>query len=289
MREISENNDAIETSLLERRNVKNASVIGSDENSRKVSISQSTREPAISLIVPVYMEEKLLEHTLSVYTRDLRKKYDFELIVSDGGSSDKSIEIARRHADKVVIHSENRRQTIAEGRNKGAEVASGNVFVFINGDTVPADCDSFFCQISKWSKGEAQNSAAGALACAVNVAPNEKVAKDNIFYGFHNCYVRFLNMLGMGMGRGECQIVRSSIFKEVGGYNSKIAAGEDFDLFRRIAKIAKVSYEKRLLVYESPRRFRKYGYLRIIGAWTLNSLSVMFFNRSVSDEWEAVR
>jgi predicted glycosyltransferase involved in capsule biosynthesis len=98
-----------------------------------------------------------------------------------------------------------------------------------------------------------------------------------------------LNFIGMGMGRGECQIVLAEYFKKVGGYNSALTAGEDFDLFRRLAKIGKIKFAKDILVYESPRRFRKYGYLRILMSWLLNSISVMFYNRSVSKDWEAVR
>ena len=32
-------------------------------------------------------------------------------------------------------------------------------------------------------------------------------------------------------------VVRKDIFESLGGYNSKLAAGEDFDFYRRIAKI----------------------------------------------------
>jgi hypothetical protein len=91
------------------------------------------------------------------------------------------------------------------------------------------------------------------------------------------------------MGRGECQIVRANAFKAVKGYNPYIAAGEDFDFYSRIAKIGKVSFAKEIRVLESPRRFRKYGYMSVLLSWTLNSLSVMLRGKSVSRVWEAVR
>ena len=91
------------------------------------------------------------------------------------------------------------------------------------------------------------------------------------------------------MGRGECQVVRRDIFEKVQGYNDRIVAGEDFDLFLRISKISKVIFERKMLVYESPRRFRKYGYLKTIFFWFVNSLTVWWFGKSVSKEWEAVR
>ncbi len=246
-------------------------------------------QPLISVVVPVYMEEKILEQTLSVYTRDLRRKYNVELIVSDGGSTDRTIEIAEKFADRIIIHKDERRQTIAEGRNKGAEIANGDILVFINGDTVPANPDYFFDFISGLKESKSKYKNYSAFACTVSVAPSEKLFKDTLFYTVHNFYVRILNKIGMGMGRGECQIVMSEVFKEVGGYNSLLTAGEDFDFFRRISKVGKISFVKDIVVLESPRRFRKFGYIRIVSSWVINSLSVMFLNRSVSKEWEAVR
>lgn len=246
-------------------------------------------EPMISVVVPVFKEEKILANTLSVYTPELRKKYNFELIVSDGGSKDNTLNIAKEYADTIVTHNLQRKQTISEGRNNGAAIARGKTIVFINGDTVPENPDLFFDYIYRWTSKNNEINKSAALACKVNVIPEEEIFRDKIFYTFHNLYVRILNFIGLGMGRGECQIVNSDVFKKIGGYNTKIVAGEDFDLYRRISKLYKVEYINKLKVFESPRRFRKYGYLRILMSWTLNSLSVWFCGRSVSDNWEAVR
>ncbi|MFP4369075.1 MAG: glycosyltransferase [Candidatus Kapaibacterium sp.] len=245
--------------------------------------------PVISVIIPVYREEKLIEWHLKHFTKELKKKYDFELIVSDGGSNDRTVEMADKYADKIVVHQEERRQTISEGRNRGAEIASGDILVFLNADSIPADLDKFFEMITLWSAYRGAYSDSDALACPVTAFPDEIILKDKIFYTLHNGYVRLLNKLGMGMGRGECQIVRRDVFKRVNGYNQHIVAGEDFDLYRRIAAIGEVSFAKEIHIYESPRRFRKYGYIRTVFYWTLNSLSVWFFGKSVSQEWEAVR
>jgi len=91
------------------------------------------------------------------------------------------------------------------------------------------------------------------------------------------------------MGRGECHILRRDIFEKANGYNENMSAGEDYDLFRRISRTGKIKFMSNLIVYESPRRYRKFGYVKIFGDWTRNSLSVFFRNRSVSSEWEAVR
>ncbi len=99
----------------------------------------------------------------------------------------------------------------------------------------------------------------------------------------------FLNVVRIGAGRGECQIVRRDVFLRVGGYRDRLAAGEDFDLYARISRRARVRFAGELLVLESPRRFRKFGYLRVLFWWTVNALSVLLRGRSSSDEWEPVR
>jgi glycosyltransferase involved in cell wall biosynthesis len=241
----------------------------------------------LSVIVPVYQEESILQRTLSIYSDEFKKKYSIELIVSDGGSTDRTVEIAKKYADKIALHEKDYKQSIAEGRNNGADIASGEVFIFINGDTIPEDPQDFFDHVHNWAIEK--NSRTDAFACRVGVFPEEELTKDRIFYNLHNNYVRFLNFIGIGMGRGECQIVKRHIFENSGKYNNDIIAGEDFDLFRRISKIGKIKYEHRLKVLESPRRFRKLGYIRTLSNWLLNALSVMILGRSISKDWEAVR
>ena len=245
--------------------------------------------PIISVIVPVYQEEKILDDTLKVFTEELKHKYHFELIVSDGGSTDKTVAIAEKYADYVVKHTKPERQTIAGGRNKGAEIAKGEALIFINGDTVPKDAEIFFQFIYDWINDLNEYKDCPALACTVTIAPEIMRPIDKAFYAVHNNYVRLLNLIGMGMGRGECQMVKKEAFLKVGGYNEVISAGEDFDLYTRLAKVGRIKFVKRIVVYESPRRFRKYGYFRIILSWLANSITVMILGKSVSKEWEAVR
>ena len=261
---------------------------GSDAKGFAEGDQGKKKRALISIVIPVLEEEKILEETLQSYPKDLLKRCGAELIVSDGGSKDNSVEIARKYADKLVVHDKDYRQTISEGRNCGAAVADGECLVFINGDTVPKDTEDFLGKIRALYEGCAETEWS-AIACPVNVRPEERLTRDKIFYVLHNMYVRLLNKIGMGMGRGECQIVRSEVFRKVGGYNGSIAAGEDFDLYNRISKRGRIKFAEDIVVYESPRRFRKYGYIRILTSWSLNSLSVMFRGKSVSKEWEAVR
>lgn len=245
-------------------------------------------KPKISVVIPTYMEEKIIASTLENFTPELKAKYNLEIVVSDGGSSDRTVEIASYYADKIVEHDSPRRQNISEGRNRGAEAASGDVFVFMNADSIPGDVDAFFESVTAWDEGCAY-CGCDALACYICGAPSETALKDKLFYRLHNFYVQALNFIGVGMGRGECQIVRRAAFESVGGYNNEIAAGEDFDFYRRLGGEWKIGFARNLVIYESTRRFKKQGYFKTLALWTINALSVWFLGRSISKEWEAVR
>jgi glycosyltransferase involved in cell wall biosynthesis len=241
------------------------------------------------VVVPTLNEEKLLADTLSVFDRAWRERVGGEIVVSDGGSTDRTLEIAHAMADRVVVHTGPDRQTIAAGRNAGANVAGGEVIVFINGDTVPADLARFTDCLLEFTDRRGRYARASALACPVHFRPEDERLADKAFHGFYNGYVHLLSVLRIGAGRGECQVVRREMFHRVGGYRSELVAGEDFDLLARIGVRGRVRFAPELLVFESPRRFRKFGYFRVLLSWTLNALSVMFRGRSASDEWEPVR
>jgi glycosyltransferase involved in cell wall biosynthesis len=239
----------------------------------------------ISIIIPAYNEEKLLPQILDQFPAALLAEERAEIIVSDGGSSDRTVGIARQYGATVVEHAEQRRQTIAEGRNRGAEVANGGLLVFINADIRISDPRLFLRQARLLSA----DGATAGITCVVHVFPEEETTADRVFHLWHNSYVRFLNFVGEGMGRGECQIVTAETFRRVGAYNPSMVAGEDYDLFRRVRKHGRIIMMPGVTVYESPRRFRKYGYPHILWGWTRNALAVIFRNKSSSEEWEAVR
>jgi hypothetical protein len=65
-------------------------------------------------------------------------------------------------------------------------------------------------------------------------------------------------------------------------------AGEDFDLFHRLGKLGHIAFLWDVTVYESPRRFRKLGYVRTSTLWFINFISVLLTKRSWSKHWHRV-
>src|SRR4051812_2549406 len=86
----------------------------------------------ISFIIPTLEEEKVIEKIL----RNLQEivDFDYEVIISDGGSKDRTMEIARKYGTKVVENTTGQRQNIAIGRNEGAKAATGEFLVFLDAD-----------------------------------------------------------------------------------------------------------------------------------------------------------
>jgi len=239
----------------------------------------------ISIIIPTLNEEKLIARVLHQFDEDLKNNFALEIIVSDGGSTDRTLDIAEKYVDKIVRHSGDRKQNIAEGRNKGAEISKGDVLVFFNADTELEDPKMFFEKIRLFGV----NNTYSGLTCKIKVFRNEEKFSDKLFHFFYNRYVKFLNFIGLGMARGECHVIKREYFYQAGKYNEKMFAGEDFDLFRRLRKLGKIKVESELTVRESPRRYRKYGYVKVIYDWLKNSVWILVFKKSSSDKWEPVR
>lgn len=239
-----------------------------------------------SIIIPTLNEEKLLPRLLEVIDNsDLRKKYNYEIIISDGGSSDKTLKIAEKHADIILKNKDGFNQNISMGRNVGANAANGEILIFYNGDIYIKNFEAVFTAIiNSFLKHKYL-----AMTCCVKVFPEEQKFVDIVFQTFYNYYFHFLNIIGLGMGRGECHIIKKSVFYDYGGYNEDLAAGEDFDLFRRIRKDGKILFARNLTVYESPRRYRKIGHFRILFTWLINSIYIIFAKSSKSTEWKEVR
>jgi len=239
-----------------------------------------------SIIIPTLNEEKLLPRLLKQISENhITDDFDAELIISDGGSIDRTIEIARKFTDKIIVHTEKRRQNISEGRNSGVKLSTGEVLIFLGADIEIPDIKGFFQNINS----HFIMSRYLGMTCSVKISPDEELPEDRYFHWFLNNYFYLLNLIGLGMGRGECQIVWRNVFDQFHGYNDTLAAGEDFDLFKRIRQKGEILYARNLCVYESPRRYRKYGYMNVMKSWFVNSFYVLFKNKSRAQEWEQIR
>jgi glycosyltransferase involved in cell wall biosynthesis len=247
--------------------------------------------PAATVVVPTLNEARALPRVLGPL-RAAAARHGLELVVSDGGSTDGTLALALGLADRVVVHRGPGRQTIGAGRNAGARAARGDVLLFFNADVrFPDDLDGFLTDLL------AAAGAAGAATTRVAVHPDEATRADRVLLAACDAVFWAWNRVGRGMGRGECHAVRRDVFEAVGGYREGLAAGEDFDLFDRIARAGRrrggarfgVRFLRHRVLYEDPRRYRRRGHARVLAAWAMNGLWVAVLGRSYHREWEAVR
>jgi len=89
----------------------------------------------LSFIIPAWNEELLLGATIQAL-QQATGNYDYEIIVVDDASDDGTSRIAKELGTKVV--SSNNRQ-IGLTRNDGAAVATGDLFIFVDADTIVSE------------------------------------------------------------------------------------------------------------------------------------------------------
>lgn len=240
----------------------------------------------ISFIIPTLQEEKVIEKILK-NLREIRN-FEYEIIVSDGGSKDRTLEIAKRLADKVVESQPGHRQTIGEGRNMGAAIAKGEFFVFLDADVTIFEPDKFF----KRALGHfGKDPKLVGLGGWVRVLPEMETLADRICYGvlanwsftIHN------NILKVGGNCGEFGVIKDDVFKKLGGFNQKLKAAEDMDLFHRLAKVGHVHTDSGLVFYHTGRRPHKIGWPKLLYSWIKEYIYLNLFNKSASEEWKVIR
>src|SRR3989344_7166235 len=101
-------------------------------------------QPIISIIIPTLREGPFLERTL----KNLDSlKLPHEIIITDGGSTDETLDIAREYTDTITILDQPRRQTFGEAKNAGAALATGTFLVFIDADVIIPSPGAFFKEI----------------------------------------------------------------------------------------------------------------------------------------------
>lgn len=190
----------------------------------------------ISVIIPALNEEETIEGTLG-HVIDIP---GVEVIVSDGGSSDRTVEIAQRRA--MVVSS-----VCGRGcqMNSGASVATGEILLFLHADTVLPQ--GWVDRIS--SVMADKRVVGGAFSLSID---SDKLS--------HKIIAAAANIRS-GITRlpyGDQGIfVRRSAFEKIGGFKD-ILIMEDVDLMRRVKKVGKIVLLKDK-VKTSARRWEKEG------------------------------
>ena len=238
-----------------------------------------------SVIIPTFQEQGYIKTTLlSLLKAKLyggARGMEMEIIIVDSGS-DKTEEIAKHLIDKVYKLEE---RGIAKAKNFGALKSSGEVLIFLDADIiVPTDF------LEKVSKIFESSEVIGGV-CA-NFPANPSVS-EKIFFTIYNIATRFCLWLPPTklkiQARGEFLAVRRKAFFEMNGFNENLPCAEDGELSYRLSKIGKIKFMKDLAVFESGRRFKKWGIFRTYKAWFEAWASLVLCGKTKFDAWKPVR
>lgn len=93
-----------------------------------------------SIVIRTYNEEKHLPDLLRAVDSQTTRGLPHETIIVDSGSTDGTLNIAKKHACKV-LHIEKHIFTFGRSLNYGCESAQGDYLVFVSGHCVPKNDD----------------------------------------------------------------------------------------------------------------------------------------------------
>lgn len=196
----------------------------------------------ISIVIPAYNEEKYLPKTLESIAKLERKPY--EVIVIDGGSTDKTAQVARNHGAKPITI---QHRGIGYARQKGLEAATGDIIAFTDADTiVPHDW------LSKIEKSLTHPGVAGVYS-------GFHVPDGWFPYWFFINYIQpistfFSHYLGIPMAPGQNTAFLRRKGIEAGGYPTDFKIAEDLEMARRLRTVGKLVYLSNNFVISSGRR-----------------------------------
>ena len=194
----------------------------------------------VSIIVPALNEENYIESCLkSLKNQDFKGKY--EIIVVDGNSKDNTVEIAKKYTKKVFKC----KKGIARQRNYGAKLAKGNIFAFLDSDTI-AD-KNWLSQLSKsFSKKD-------VVAVTGKLFPIEKTAPAKAYEAINHVQKNLIK-INMPLFWGASCAFRKEAFEKLKGFNEKMKTSEDHDISLRMRKIGKVKFNSKMIAFTSYRR-----------------------------------
>ncbi len=214
----------------------------------------------LSVIVPAYNEANYIREMLI----SLRKQTfrDFEIIVKDGQSSDRTVEIAKKHVDKIIS---SRDISISDARNQGANYANGDILVFVDADTVLLP--NLFQGIYDLMQNEK------IVGGSCRKIPGNKNVLDRLVYELVNLSTYISVYMRVGGAHGNCMFIRKKIFKEIGGFNPRIRIAEEQELVRKAVRFGKFVFLLDQHVVEHPRRIQKWGRLKLYTIWSKGTIS----------------
>lgn len=217
----------------------------------------------VSVVVPTFQEEAGIEHFLRQFEDQTLSRSEFEIIVVDGGSEDRTREIASRFADRVVVQTS---PGIGGARNDGVAVARAGVVA-----TTDADCrvpEDWLERIVRHFEDPR------VVAVCGPDGPLETHWKARSVFFVVRFLIRVAAHLRLYGTGGTNSAFRKGPFLAIGGYRP-LPHSDDVDMGFRLRRLGRIVYDPRLFVRLSVRRLEKDGYLRTLFLWLRGDLKAL--------------
>lgn len=189
----------------------------------------------LSVIIPALNEEK----NIQVCIKSVKRLNPVEIIVVDGGSTDKTIEIAKDNGAIVIKSPKGRGAQM----NRGASAAEGNILLFLHADSVISEDASY----EKIFNHDFLKHIGGFFKLKFN----DNSASTQIVEFFANLRARLFS-LPYG---DQALFMRKYIFEKAGGFK-EYPFLEDIDIVIRLRKYGRLRYVP-IAVTASSRRIKK--------------------------------
>lgn len=198
----------------------------------------------ISIIIPTYNEE---EYLLKLLESIKRQNYtDYEIIVADANSTDKTREIAEKYGCIIIDGG-----MPGVGRNRGAEVAKEEYLLFLDSDLTLMD--DFLRDMLYEIKMEDIDIAIGQME------PLSKKRSVKIVHDFANAFMKASEKI-KPHGAGCYGIVtKKELHDKYNGFDESLTFGEDTDYIERIGKDNTFRVLRKAKVGVSTRRLEEEG------------------------------
>jgi len=220
----------------------------------------------LSIIIPTLNEEKYLPLLL----KSIKKHNfsDYEIIISDAGSKDKTIEIAKEYGCIIV-----KGGLPAKGRNEGARVSKGELLFFLDADTILPD--NFLEKSLKEFHSEKLDIAS---FCFNSYSDKE------IFHFMLDFYNKTVILLEKKLPFSIIGVImKKELFEKLNGYDETLKLSEDNDFGRRAIKHGKFRIIRSTEIFISDRRFVKDGWMTTTLKYILSELHTYFIGPIKSD------
>lgn len=202
----------------------------------------STVSPSVSVVIPMFNAEKLIERCLAPLLAMLARSEIAEIFVVNDGSTDRSPEIVRRHSSVQLIVME------AQGgpgaaRNRASKLARGDYLWFVDADVIVADNAGL---VLRETLGRSR-------PAAVIGSYDDQPGARNFLSQYKNLVHHYYHHRGKDQAStfwAGCGAVERALFLRIGGFDVKryrYPSIEDIELGYRIGDAGgKIVLERRL-------------------------------------------